>query len=152
METNESVISELDHVLNDSPQNKSLKRKPNEIIDDNKTVAPKKVILNRNNSHSEVNKVQPDDGKDAESSTEPKVVKLSELSAKERLEMRAKKFGITALTPDAKKAARAERFGSVNNALSATAIAKTNEVKSPVDFLFTFSLTTFYVVFIEYQY
>lgn len=47
-------------------------------------------------------------------STEPekKVIKLTELSAQERLEMRAKKFGAQANeTPDSKLQARAARFG-----------------------------------------
>lgn len=47
---------------------------------------------------------------DAESG-EKKVVKLSTLSAKERLEMRAKKFGVP-IAPESAKLARSERFGT----------------------------------------
>lgn len=35
-----------------------------------------------------------------------------------RLEMRAKKFGVTAISSDAKKLVRAERFGLSNNSLN----------------------------------
>uniref|UniRef100_A0A1B0FUY7 Putative nucleic acid-binding protein n=1 Tax=Lutzomyia longipalpis TaxID=7200 RepID=A0A1B0FUY7_LUTLO len=50
---------------------------------------------------------------------EKKVIKLSEMSAKERLELRMKKFGAPQ-TPDAKKLARAERFGSAATTPSAS--------------------------------
>lgn len=57
------------------------------------------------------------------SDTEKKVVKLSELSAKERLEMRAKKFGAP-VSIDSLKSARAERFGlSATSTITASATA-----------------------------
>lgn len=43
--------------------------------------------------------------------SEKKVVKLSALTAKERLELRAKKFGVP-IAPESAKLARSERFGS----------------------------------------
>lgn len=51
-----------------------------------------------------------DDSKDSNGNADGSVVKLSKLSMKERLEMRAKKFG-TPVSGDAAKVARAERFG-----------------------------------------
>lgn len=54
--------------------------------------------------------VGPDSALDGEEATDKKLVKLSEVSAKERLEMRAKKFG-TPVAPEAMKMARSERFG-----------------------------------------
>ena len=48
--------------------------------------------------------------KTSEDGSEKKVIKLSELTAKERLEMRAKKFGAP-LSADALKQARAEKYG-----------------------------------------
>lgn len=129
LETNESVISDLDNDLNDPLQNKSLKRKVVEISDDNKNTAPKRVILNRNNSNNDGIKTDEDEKKEDENSGEPKVVKLSELTVKERLEMRAKKFGIKAFTTDAKKAARAERFGGSEKNYSSNSIIKSIEVR-----------------------
>lgn len=57
-----------------------------------------------------INGVQANNG----SVDEPGVVKLSELTMKERLELRAKKFG-AAPSLDALKKARAERFGLASN-------------------------------------
>lgn len=54
--------------------------------------------------------VGPDTASDGSEATDKKLVKLSEVSAKERLEMRAKKFG-TPIAPEAMKMARSERFG-----------------------------------------
>lgn len=54
-------------------------------------------------------------------SADGNVVKLSQLTMKERLELRAKKFGATP-TGDVAKLARAERFGTVT-ATASTAIA-----------------------------
>lgn len=57
---------------------------------------------------------------DADDSNEKRVIKLTEMSMKERLELRAKKFGASA-SSDALKQARAERFGvSATTSTSAT--------------------------------
>lgn len=52
--------------------------------------------------------------------TDSNVVKLSQLTMKERLELRAKKFGV-APTGDAAKLARAERFGITTNTTTGNA-------------------------------
>jgi len=54
--------------------------------------------------------------------TDKKVVKLSELTAKERLELRAKKFG-TPIATESMKVARSERFGLASK--TSTSDAKT---------------------------
>lgn len=59
-----------------------------------------------------------------------KVVKLSELSMKERLELRAKKFGAP-LSGDAMKIARAERFG-VTSTTTNTINSKSNALDASV--------------------
>lgn len=57
-----------------------------------------------------------------EDGTDKKVVKLSQLTAKERLELRAKKFGAP-VSADSLKAARSERFGLTP--VTTTSAAKT---------------------------
>lgn len=52
----------------------------------------------------------PDTDKSSDDATDKKVVKISQLTAKERLELRAKKFGAPIAT-ESLKAARSERFG-----------------------------------------
>ncbi|XP_060517734.1 SAP domain-containing ribonucleoprotein [Cylas formicarius] len=125
LDENESVIHEFDNELEDSPGNQ--KRKLTEITTDKSETnnePPKKVILNRNNNAAsvladkqtrDVEKISLPEKPDG-NTDEKKVIKLSELSVKERLEMRAKKFGVTALSDNAKKLVRAERFG--NNSVS----------------------------------
>ncbi|GAB0086657.1 uncharacterized protein DMENIID0001_007580 [Sergentomyia squamirostris] len=97
--------------------------------------APKKIVLKRKliipipsdpeataekdslkDSASESDGLTPELEKFAEKDgdSEKKVIKLSELSAKERLELRMKKFG-SPLSGDAKKIARAERFGTTTS-------------------------------------
>jgi len=125
MDEQESLINDdLDSALDDLP--KAPKRKSEEKSEVS-SGPPKKVILKRNTSEtlaamakaskpeekpleSKVTE-EKEDGKGG--SEEKKVVKLSELSAKERLEMRAKKFGVIEFSDDAKKVARAERFGAI---------------------------------------
>lgn len=93
----------------------------------------KKIVLNRKTVIEDVT-VDEEPTKDVETTkptedaaTEKKVIKLSELSMQERLEMRKRKFGMP-LTDSAKKLARAERFNTSNtNSSSATSI------KTPVD-------------------
>ncbi|XP_055323890.1 SAP domain-containing ribonucleoprotein-like [Sitodiplosis mosellana] len=57
--------------------------------------------------------------KDSNGNNDSNVVKLSELTMKERMELRAKKFG-AAPTGDAAKLARAERFGITTNTAPTT--------------------------------
>lgn len=59
-------------------------------------------------------------GESSNGNSDNNVVKLSELTMKERLELRAKKFG-AAPTGDAAKLARAERFGITSTATTAAA-------------------------------
>ncbi|KAJ8970876.1 hypothetical protein NQ314_001001 [Rhamnusium bicolor] len=131
LDASESVILEND--LDDSP--KTQKRKINETEQgEARNGPPKKVILNRNNSNNTEPSKQKSECNEAEVISsdlpEKKVIKLSELSAKERLEMRAKKFGVVAMSIDAKKAVRAERFGTNSN--SASSIKSTNVATSVV--------------------
>lgn len=71
------------------------------------------------------------DGHASGGESDKKVIKLSELSAKERLELRMKKFG-TPLSSDAKKIARAERFGTP---ASTTTSASSNGAPASIDVL-----------------
>nr|CAI5818556.1 unnamed protein product [Callosobruchus analis] len=130
IDTNESV---LESVLEDSITTQKRKCEDAPKLE-SKSLAPpppKKVILIRNNSCSSeaakpvsVSKEEakqenkngdvkhPDEKHDKSGKT---VIKLSQLTAKERLELRAKKFGASAITTDIKKAVRAERFGLSDN-------------------------------------
>lgn len=72
-----------------------------------------------------------DDSKDSNGNADGNVVKLSQLSMKERLEMRAKKFGAP-VTGDVAKLARAERFGLATADASASASGSVS-VKSAAD-------------------
>lgn len=72
---------------------------------------------------------------DTDSNDDKKTIKFSELTMKERLELRAKKFGAP-LSSDALKLARAERFGtakSVNKTNNES--IKSNTVTASVDTL-----------------
>ncbi|CAD7093009.1 unnamed protein product [Hermetia illucens] len=62
------------------------------------------------------------------------VIKLSELSMKDRLEMRAKKFG-TAASADTAKLARAARFGQSTNAESITSASSATSASTSIDTL-----------------
>ncbi|CAH1971634.1 unnamed protein product [Acanthoscelides obtectus] len=142
IDANESV---LENVLEDSITSQKRKLEEVKMKPESKSDAPpppKKVILNRNNSCSlettkpvAVNKVpeqkvesknggtKPEDSNDDKSAKT--VIKLSQLTAKERLEMRTKKFGVLAVTPDIKKAVRAERFGLSDNSASSITTGNT---------------------------
>ncbi|KAG5885378.1 hypothetical protein JTB14_023765 [Gonioctena quinquepunctata] len=127
LDASESVISEND--LDESP--KATKRKADETSEneDTKPVPHKKVILNRHNTLPEVvqpSETQAPEAKPAEPQEEKKVIKFSQLTAKERLEMRAKKFGVTALSQDALKVIRSERFGSNNTSAASITSASVN--------------------------
>ncbi|ERL93493.1 SAP domain-containing ribonucleoprotein [Dendroctonus ponderosae] len=138
-----NLINELDHDLDDLP--KSLKRKAeseSELI----VGPPKKIILKRNTSETVAAVVKPE-VKSADTTTiekhevkseligDRKVIKLTELSIKERLEMRAKKFGVTSLTDETKKLARAERFGSTTTTSNSSASIKLNTPNTSIDVL-----------------
>ncbi|VEN34330.1 unnamed protein product [Callosobruchus maculatus] len=142
IDANESV---LESVLDDAIT--SQKRKAEDTSKpESKSLAPpppKKVILNRNNSCSSetakpiaaskesepIKESKNGDAKNAEGTKEDKsgktVIKLSQLTAKERLELRAKKFGVSAVTTDIKKAVRAERFGLSDNSANSITSDKT---------------------------
>lgn len=66
---------------------------------------------NNSSAPTETKVAKVDDKSDSETDNDKSVVKLSELTAKERLDLRAKKFGV-APPSDAMKQARAERFGT----------------------------------------
>ncbi|CAH1368749.1 unnamed protein product [Tenebrio molitor] len=133
LETTESVISDIDTALNDTLPAKGEKRKndEDETKDDKEKVPPstKKVVLNRNTPLIMDKRISTESKESSEKSNgsteEKKVIKLSGLSAKERLEMRAKKFDVT-LSNEAKKVARAERFGDSGNSSSAIHTKKTS--------------------------
>lgn len=150
LDTSESVMQELDSALDEtSTASKRQKRKLETGLnaDQNKTDAPKKIVLNRNPSTSS-DTTQNGSANDAtenktDNNTDKKVIKLSELSVKEvsikkcandwnigsfcfqRLEMRAKKFGVQ-LSVDAKKAARSERFGTAATATTGIKVSENN--------------------------
>lgn len=89
------------------------------LSNDENNTATKKIILNRKNIIEEVKvdvaeKKETNDDKLLEAEPEKKLIKLSELNTNERLEMRAKKFGV-ALSETAKKEARAARFKITSN-------------------------------------
>ncbi|KAK7791241.1 hypothetical protein R5R35_000973 [Gryllus longicercus] len=86
------------------------KVKEEEENDEKSHQLPKKIVLNRNIIVSgKENQKEPEESNKQENS-EKKIIKISALTAKERLEMRAQKFGVP-LSVDAKKEARAARFG-----------------------------------------
>lgn len=122
-------MEEEDHALDDIPT-KPLKRKISESeINKTEKTPPKKVILNRNitsqvDSNDKPTSEEKKENVNENKTEEKKIIKLSELSAKERLEMRAKKFGAP-VGDDLKKAARAERFGNATNGNSNSAIKTT---------------------------
>nr|CAH7767601.1 unnamed protein product [Callosobruchus chinensis] len=141
IDTNESV---LESVLEDTIT--SQKRKCEDASEpESKSLAPpppKKLILNRNNScNSEtakpvaVSKEEEPKQKSKNDVAHPEgirddksgktVIKLSQLTAKERLELRAKKFGVSAVSTDIKKAVRAERFGLSDNSANSITSDKT---------------------------
>ncbi|KAL1490431.1 hypothetical protein ABEB36_013126 [Hypothenemus hampei] len=132
----ESIFNDLDN-LDELP--KGLKRKADEKANSN-PVPAKKVILKRTTNEvlptlsPTTDKPEKEDNNDKSLSEEKKVIKLSDLSIKERLEMRAKKFGISNLSDDAKKLARAERFGSPNSSNSPNNI-KLTDTNASIDVL-----------------
>ncbi|XP_046743563.1 SAP domain-containing ribonucleoprotein [Diprion similis] len=85
----------------------------------------KKIVLNRNPILEDIQSEligKENNNKSDTSEPEKKVIKLSQLGVKERLEMRAKKFGVP-LSESAKKEARSARFNSnTQNSKSAASI------------------------------
>lgn len=135
-ETTEEILDE-DAVLGDE-EIEELSNKPDSQEGSEKrklstesNVSAKKIVLNRKPVIEEIKNEQTEK---IESDTktieivppERKIIKLSELGIKERLEMRAKKFGLP-LSEAAKKEARSARF-SINNQNNKSAAS----VKTPV--------------------
>ncbi|KAF5295047.1 hypothetical protein FQR65_LT10600 [Abscondita terminalis] len=139
LDTSESVLTELEDQLDTSSStNQIVKRKLSEDTSDTESRSTKKIVLNRN--PSVINNYDDDDdernGNDSllnstsseidKNNSDSKVIKLSQLSAKERLEMRAKKFGAP-VSVEAKRLARAERFAG--NAASNVSEANLDTLK-----------------------
>ncbi|XP_011156505.1 SAP domain-containing ribonucleoprotein isoform X1 [Solenopsis invicta] len=141
-ETAEEILDE-DEVLGVSDEEiEELSSKPDSqeipekrklsIESNNLNTNAKKIVLNRKPVLEEIknDQVEKKENKGAQSSEdmppEKKIIKLSELSTKERLEMRAKKFGVP-LSESAKKEARLARF-NVNNQNNKSAAS----IKTPV--------------------
>ncbi|XP_012241046.1 SAP domain-containing ribonucleoprotein isoform X2 [Bombus vancouverensis nearcticus] len=135
-ETTEEILDE-DAVLGDE-EIEELSNKPDSQEGNEKrklstesNVSAKKIVLNRKPVIEEIKNEQTEkieiDTKTIETAPpEKKIIKLSELGIKERLEMRAKKFGLP-LSEAAKKEARSARF-SINNQNNKSAAS----VKTPV--------------------
>ncbi|XP_029162323.1 uncharacterized protein LOC114933907 [Nylanderia fulva] len=138
-ETTEEILDE-DEVLGDEeieelsskPDSQVLPEKRKLSVESNNTNA-KKIVLNRKPVLEEIknDQVEKNENKTVKESDdappEKKIIKLSELSTKERLEMRAKKFGMP-LTEAAKKEARLARF-NINNQNNKSAAS----IKTPVN-------------------
>lgn len=135
-ETAEEILDE-DAVLGDEeieelsskPDSQEITSKRKLSTETNTNV--KKIVLNRKPAIEEV-KIEQTDKHETSAKTsetaapERKIIKLSELGIKERLEMRAKKFGLP-LSEAAKKEVRSARF-SINNQNNKSAAS----VKTPV--------------------
>lgn len=135
-ETAEEILDE-DAVLGDE-EIEELSSKPDsqEVTEKRKlstetNTSAKKIVLNRKPAIEEI-KVDETEKNETNAKTsettapERKIIKLSELGIKERLEMRAKKFGVP-LSEAAKKEVRSARF-SINNQNNKSAAS----VKTPV--------------------
>nr|CAH7767902.1 unnamed protein product [Callosobruchus chinensis] len=88
---------------------------------------PKKLILNRNNScNSETAKpVAVSKEEEPKQKSKNDVAHPEGLEMTKRLELRAKKFGVSAVSTDIKKAVRAERFGLSDNSANSITSDKT---------------------------
>lgn len=129
-ETTDEILDE-DAVLGDE-EIEELSSKPDsqeggekrKLSTDSSSGNSKKIVLNRNpileDIQSELTEKENNNKSDS-SEPEKKVIKLSQLGVKERLEMRAKKFGVP-LSESAKKEARSARFNanSQNNKSAAS--------------------------------
>ncbi|XP_035738413.1 SAP domain-containing ribonucleoprotein-like [Vespa mandarinia] len=136
-ETAEEILDE-DAVLGDEeieelsskPDSQEINEKRKLSVESNVSNT-KKIVLNRKPviedvKMDEVEKHDNDTKSSENASPEKKIIKLSELGTKERLEMRAKKFGLP-LSEAAKKEARSARF-SINNQNNKSAAS----VKTPI--------------------
>ncbi|KAH0953031.1 hypothetical protein HN011_000905 [Eciton burchellii] len=137
-EATEEILDE-DEVLGDE-EIEELSNKPDsrEVpimkrkLSDSNNANAKKVVLNRKPVLEEIknDQVEKNENKNItlpeDAPPEKKIIKLSELSIKERLEMRAKKFGMP-LSEAAKKEARLARF-NINNQNNKSA----ESIKTPV--------------------
>ncbi|XP_034945767.1 SAP domain-containing ribonucleoprotein [Chelonus insularis] len=131
-ETTDEILDE-DAVLGDE-ELEELSSKPDsqdvgekrKTSDDSNPVT-KKIVLNRNSiiEDVKVNPLKTEEHSENNDSGQPqkRIIKLSELGPKERLEMRAKKFGVP-LSEAVKKEARSARFNSqlYSNGKSAASI------------------------------
>ncbi|XP_008550682.1 SAP domain-containing ribonucleoprotein [Microplitis demolitor] len=138
-ETTEEILDE-DAVLGDEEIEELSPEKPDsqevgekrKLSTDNNPVSAKKIVLNRNSVIEEikVDKPSTEEAPKPAETIEPqkRVIKLSEVGIKERLEMRAKKFGVP-LSESAKKEARSARFNSINNQNNKSAAS----IKIPVE-------------------
>ncbi|KRT82204.1 hypothetical protein AMK59_4419, partial [Oryctes borbonicus] len=124
LDGSESGITDIDSAMDITPGQKPQKRKSQDTVSCEQPKQAKKVVLHRTPSNTDVGQNDSTIPIEKEKVEEKKMVKLSELSAKDRLEMRAKKFGVP-LTVDARKAARAERFGT-NNTNATRSISNSN--------------------------
>ncbi|XP_015123573.1 SAP domain-containing ribonucleoprotein isoform X2 [Diachasma alloeum] len=138
-ETTDEILDE-DAVLGDE-EIEELSTKPDsqdvgekrKSTEDSSPIQAKKIILNRNPVIEEVKVDEPEEKEEKsegadDSGPAKKVIKLSELGVKERLEMRAKKFGVP-LSDTAKKEVRSARFNSENQSNGKSSAS----IKTPVN-------------------
>ncbi|GJQ67463.1 hypothetical protein Trydic_g8305 [Trypoxylus dichotomus] len=114
LDGSESGITDIDSAMDIPTGQKPQKRKSQDAVSSDQPKQAKKVVLNRTPSNTDVTHSNSTVTVEKDKVEDKKVIKLSELSAKDRLEMRAKKFGVP-LTVDARRAVRAERFGADNS-------------------------------------
>ncbi|XP_074096981.1 SAP domain-containing ribonucleoprotein [Cotesia typhae] len=139
LDENAEEILDEDAVLEDEEIEELTPEKPDsqevgekrKLSTDTNPVSAKKIVLNRNSIIEEI-KVDKSNNEEPPKSVEAaepqkRVIKLSEVGIKERLEMRAKKFGVP-LSESAKKEARSARFNSSNQSDKSAA-----SIKIPVE-------------------
>ncbi|XP_011880491.1 PREDICTED: SAP domain-containing ribonucleoprotein [Vollenhovia emeryi] len=137
-ETAEEILDEDDVLGDEEIEELSSKPDSQEVVEKRKlsiesnNTNTKKIVLNRKPVLEEIKNDQVEKKENMgvkipeDIPPEKKIIKLSELSTKERLEMRAKKFGVP-LSEAAKKEARLARF-NVNNQNNKSAAS----IKTPV--------------------
>ncbi|XP_063978588.1 SAP domain-containing ribonucleoprotein isoform X2 [Diachasmimorpha longicaudata] len=137
-ETTDEILDE-DAVLEDE-EIEELSSKPDsqdvgekrQATEDISPTQAKKIVLHRNRVIEEVKRIEPEEKEEKPEETdtsEPpkKVLKISELGTKERLEMRAKRFGV--VSESARKEARSARFNSETQSNGKSSAS----VKTPVN-------------------
>ncbi|XP_018329647.1 SAP domain-containing ribonucleoprotein isoform X2 [Agrilus planipennis] len=133
MDGSESVLTDIDaHLDENITPPTALKKDISQekvISNEQSESKAKKVVLKRNSSALEEQLENHEVPEEKSDTKDKKILKLSQLSVKERLEMRAKKFGVP-LTDEAKKAARSQRFSS--NSSSSTNISSISQENDPV--------------------